>query len=431
MSVAIAVLSLTSCNDYDSAAIGYEEVDVQPSKTTASAPELKSEWKLKEVINVGQHDDNVFVYQDNLYRSLFTRSLGWNGGDIQASFKVNDGTVAFLYRDGYYGKVDDATRARVNSNLVRNGILMLTSDNGTLSEPSPKDLYSLNDYVQTVDANAADYYNGVPLAASSKSAYHVWPGVACLYNGQIQVQWVSYRTSLGRRDESSIYTYSLNGKPSDSGFLKLKSTLQPLFSNLIGYDDYLWQDDDGHNYIYCTYILSGISGVLVARTATHDLSSEWEYCVRNTDGQIVWTKTIPTATITAAGEVALRSNMLENNGACQHPQVIKKGSFYYLIGQSYPNLADVRIWRSATPYGPFEDAKSLFVVPESVTKKGNVYYNELSRVVLHPALSRSGELVFSTVQTAPTDKENFDYPGSADYVTPMFYRVYNWESLFE
>ncbi len=429
--IAFAAMSLTACNDYNTAAIDYEEVDVEPSKTTAKAPELKDDWQMKQVINIGQHDDNVFVYRDNLLNGVFSRTLGWTGGEIQSSVKMSDGSLAFIVRDNYFGVVNADTRARTSGNFVRNGILMLTTDNGTLSEPSSKDLYCLNNCVQTTDPEAENYYYGEPIMKHTSSTYHYWPGVACAYNGKLQVQWTAYRSSLGRRDVSNICTYSTHGKPADSGYLQEESRLDPLFKNYIAYDDCLWQDEDGHNYMYCSYLLSGINGVLVARTATHDLTSEWEYCILDTNGEITWTKNIPTATATTACDEALRSNMLEQNAGCQHPQVMKKGDYYYLVGQSYQNQNDVRIWRSKTPYGPFKDVKTLFVVPETVNKPGNQFYNTLTRVVLHPALSRDGELVMSTAQTAPATDDNFTYKGSADYVKPNFYRVYNWESLFE
>ncbi len=429
--IALAAMSLVACNDYDTAAIGYEEVEVTPSNTTAEEPELAGNWQLKKIINIGQHDDNVFVYRDNLLNSVFSQTLGWNGGEIQSSVKMSDGSLAFIVRDSYFGTVDGKTRARTDGNFVRNAILVLTTDNGTLSEPSAKDLYCLNNYMQTTNPDDPNYYYGEPLKKHTSSTYHYWPGVACTYNGKLQVQWTAFRSSLGRRDNSSVYTYTTNGKPSDNGYLQEESSLDPLFKNYIAYDDCLWQDEDGHNYMYCSYLLSGINGVLVARTATHDLASEWEYCIIDTNGEITWTKNIPTATATTASDEALRSNMLEQNAGCQHPQVMKKGDYYYLIGQSYQNQNDVRIWRSKTPYGPFKDVKHLFVVPETVSKLGNQYYNTLTRVVLHPSLSRNGELVMSTAQTAPTTDDNYNYTGSADYVKPNFYRIYNWESLFE
>ena len=52
-------------------------------------------------------------------------------------------------------------------------------------------------------------------------------------------------------------------------------------------------------------------------------------------------------------------------------------------------------------------------------------------VNLHPHLSRQGELVFSTNTDADTVGDNFDFPGSADLCRPYFYRVFNWESIYD
>lgn len=426
---ALAVLALGSCNDYESTAIDYEQTENAPHSTTATRPTLESAWQLKEVINSGQHNDNVFVYQDNLFNSLFTRTLGWNGGEVQSSVMVPGKGLAFVVRDGFYGSVDASTRARISGNEVRNGLVILTEEHGTLSQPSAEDLHSLNDFVQTDNSSAEDYYNGVPLMKPTNSTLHIWPGIANCYNGKLQMQFTTYRTSLGRRQATDIATYSISN-PGQNGALTEEDIKTAFFTNLIAYDDCLWQDEDGHNYLYCSYLLTGISGVLVARTTTHDLTSPWEFCVTGTDGQMTWTPDMPTATATNASDEALRSNRLEDYGACQHPQVFKKGEWYYLVGQTYSNKLDVRIWRSKTPWGPFQDVKALCVLPGSVDKQGNKYYNELTRVVVHPALSRNGEIVISTAQTAPNKNDNYTYPGSADYVRPYFYRIYNWEQLF-
>lgn len=430
IAIALAALTLSACNDYESTAIDYEQTENEPFSTTATRPTLESSWQLKEVINSGQHNDNVFVYQDNLYNSLFTRTLGWNGGEIQGSVMVPGKGLVFVVRDGFFGTVDAATRARLSGNEVRNGLIILTEDHGTLSQPAAEDLYSLNDFVQTDNAAADEYYEGVPLVMPTNSTLHIWPGVANCYNGKVQVQFTTYRTSLGRRQTTDLATYSI-GKVGENGCLTEESMETAFFTNLIAYDDCLWQDADGHNYMYCSYLLTGISGVLVARTTTHDLTSPWEYCIIGIDGELQWTPDIPTATATNASDEALRSNRLADYGACQHPQVFKQGEWYYLVGQSYPNLQDVRIWRSKTPWGPFEDVKSLCVLPNSVDKQGDKYYNELTRVVVHPALSRNGEIVLSTAQTAPNKKDNYTYPGSTDYARPYFYRIYNWVQLFE
>ena len=52
-------------------------------------------------------------------------------------------------------------------------------------------------------------------------------------------------------------------------------------------------------------------------------------------------------------------------------------------------------------------------------------------VNLHPALSRTGELVFSTNSDADDFWWNFNEPGSADYYRPYFYRVFNWKKVYD
>ena len=103
-----------------------------------------------------------------------------------------------------------------------------------------------------------------------------------------------------------------------------------------------------------------------------------------------------------------------------------------MIGQAVSYGHSVYLYRGETPYGPFTDQKILFNVPYAVDKIGNQYYKNLLRVNLHLELAREGELVFST-NTDPADGfgGNFNAVGSADLYRPYFYRVYNWEKLFE
>jgi len=52
-------------------------------------------------------------------------------------------------------------------------------------------------------------------------------------------------------------------------------------------------------------------------------------------------------------------------------------------------------------------------------------------VNLHPSLSRTGELVFSTNSDPDDFWWNFNEPGSADYYRPYFYRVFNWKKVYD
>jgi len=420
-------LFLLSCNDYDSAAIGYDDAQDDPIHVTAEEPALDAAWQLAPVMNVGQHSDNVFFYRDELYNALFCRTLGWNGGDVVSSAPLAGGQLLWLARDSYFGVVDADTRARLSGATVRSSMLLQRA--GSLTSPVAADLRELNAFIQTSDPSADDYYQAEPLASPVSTKSYLVPALASQRaDGKVQVLYGCYKSSNSRRESTYLATYAIGA----DGTLTEESLQPDMLTNMIGYDSSLLRDDDGHNYLYCTYLLTGISGVLVARTATYDLASTWEYCVRNTDGDIVWTTTAPTvASGITADEVAMRSSMLVDNGACQHPQVLRRGNYYYLVGQSYSNGQDVLIWRSTTPYGPFTDVKTLCVIPSRLEKKGPQTYNALTRVTLLPALSRQGELVLATSQTAPATADNFTYPGSADYVRPYFYRVFNWESLWD
>ena len=72
----------------------------------------------------------------------------------------------------------------------------------------------------------------------------------------------------------------------------------------------IWKDEDGHIYLYVTEN----NRPLVARTTTHDLTSEWEYYIRDLSGNFMWQKMYPTK------EERTRSTIMENNYVCSMPQ---------------------------------------------------------------------------------------------------------------
>ncbi len=113
------------------------------------------------------------------------------------------------------------------------------------------------------------------------------------------------------------------------------------------------------------------------------------------------------------------------------PWVIKKGDTYYMFAQAKWFGREMYIFRSDKPYGPFVDCKRLFGLPDLLDKLGERTYKNLYMVNLHPHLSRNGELVFSTNTDAKDFGDNFNAVGSADFYRPYFYRVYNWEKVYD
>ena len=56
------------------------------------APQIDPDWKL-EYLPHNNANHNVYVYKDKLYDGLFTRTLGWNGGDGVQTIALPGGNV--------------------------------------------------------------------------------------------------------------------------------------------------------------------------------------------------------------------------------------------------------------------------------------------------------------------------------------------------
>ena len=95
---------------------------------------------------------------------LFTRSLGWNGGDGVFTTGLPDGNIFWSFNDSFYGVINE-NRSRGNCSFPRNSIMVQT--------PGEKDenLVWLADYVQTNDPNADRYYQAFTEIHLSKLFY--------------------------------------------------------------------------------------------------------------------------------------------------------------------------------------------------------------------------------------------------------------------
>lgn len=71
--------------------------------------------------------------------------------------------------------------------------------------------------------------------------------------------------------------------------MKLISRNDNFNDHTLGYGDTMWEDEDGHIYLYTTSNYK----VAVARTATRDLGSQWEYYVADPQGNFSWTTQYP------------------------------------------------------------------------------------------------------------------------------------------
>ncbi len=433
---------MASCNDFDP-----EKVDYVTGEGKESLPvnpvDIDPSWELELITNIGQHDRNVFVYKDKKYDNFFTRSLGWNGGDGVQTTLLPDDNAFWSFNDSFYGVVEEPGRIRRSNNFPRNTIMVQTG------ESSDDDFVWLVDYIQTTDPNADCYYQaythlrhpwGEKTQAEldkgeSDQHYLYWAGDATVYNDPVrgnimQMLWGAVDNTNSnnymRWFGTALAEYSLVGKPGDPDYLKLISIDHDLFNNSSGYGSSLFEDKDGHTYLYCDYGFDSnwVYNILVARTETHDLRSEWSYYIRGLDGEFQWQTTYPT------DDEKQRSTIQDGNYMTT-PWVFEKNGKYYLIGQQQFFGHNIYISEGDTPYGPFTNQKVLFAVPYTLDKLGEQYYNNLYMVNLHPHLSRTGELVFSTNTDCSNFWDNYNRVGSADFYRPYFFRVFNWESLFQ
>lgn len=410
-------------------------------------PDIKPEWDL-ELMPDATRSGAAVAYKDWKYNKLFTRTRGWNGGDGVLTVGLPDGSVFWTFNDSFYGRVNAADRSRGDCNFPRNSVMLQKATDGVLGE-TEDDLIWLADYVNWTDPSAERYFHSRThlrhpdgektvdeiLAGDIDQDRVYWSGDGTIYDGKLQMLWMGTASKELRALGTSIATYSLDGTipegyyldaipdylPKKGNYLYREKVTHQINDNAVSYGSTLCEADDGHTYLYGT---NGY-GVLVARTATHDLYSKWQYYVRPEEGSdFVWQDEYPTA------EQMERSQIMENNYACSMPWVFKDGDYYYMTAQGPYFAREVYIYRSKTPYGPFGEKRLLFVLPGELDKLGPTAYHWLYMVNLHPALSRAGELVFTTNSDPDDFWKNFNDPGSADYYRPFFYRVFDWKSLF-
>lgn len=422
-------LLLAACNDYDAAYTPYEETE--DDVFTITPPAIDPSWELVLVSNVGQHDENVFVYKDKKYDNLFTRTLGWNGGSGGKSTMLPDGNILWSFNDSYFGVVDPATRARENCRIPHNSLMLQTQKDGKTGEEMANLEWKAT-YIQTDNPEAEGYYQAythiIPSAAGEEDEetlpntdVYYQAGDAVVIGDKIQLLWHLVDKTQSQSETAwngtCLAVYDFNGN--------LIEKQEDFSADMVGYGTTMLEDGD---YIYLYASENGRP--LVARALRSEgLKSGWQYYIRNTvTGTFEWIDTYPTE------DERMRSFIVEN-GIGLSPWVFKKGDSYYMVMQHTSKDIvyghNVDIYRSDSPCGPFTDQKTLFTVPYTVDKIGNQYYADVTNINLHPELSREDELVFSVSTSANMDGDNFTYPGSADFTRPYFFRIFNWESLYK
>lgn len=443
---AMGCWGFVACDDYDIVETAYDEgMQTNPAREGATPPSIDADWQLELIPDVGRQADNLFVYKDLKYNQMFSRRLGWNGGIGGISTLLPDGSVLWAFNESYYGVVDADTHARLSGNMPLNALLVQRASGGKLGETAD-DLVALADYVEWNDASAEKYLWGRTYLRhpngnktdeqiangeiDSGRAYYI--GAASTATGKLQMIWEALTTMNGLIDGITLTTHSLSGAMPANRYITLLPDYMPQAGDFLyqeGKTEYLLKGatffgqaicdgGDGHLYLYA---VKG-NNLHVARTKTLDLSSEWEYYIRNaTTGVMEWQTAFPST------EELTRSSIIDNGYVVVLPTVFREGNTYYMVSQGAVNATEVYIYTATSPVGPFGNQKLLFNLPSFIDKVGITTYNAIGQVCVHPELSRNGELVISACTKVNASANNFNYAGSADFTRPYFFRIFNWK----
>lgn len=418
-------------------------------------PTLDKDWNLVLMDGSTREGSGVYAYKDKRYDGLFTRNRGWNGGDGVLTVGLPNGDVFWTFNDSFYGVVGN-NRARGSSSFPRNSVMLQRNENGFPGENTSDQVWLAN-YVNWTDASADRYFQcrthlRHPLATLSAASiqkgdidsdYLYWSGDGVVYDGKLQMLWfgVDNRNGGMKSISAAIATYSLDGTipqgyylsdipdylPKQGNYLYMENVEHGIDYHGTAYGSTLWEDADGHNYLYAS---GDNSTTLVARTATHDLHSAWQYYVKAADGSSwSWQDAFPDSLTRA------RSSIVSDGTGLMLPWVFKDSSdptdeWYYLLSQQAIFSKTVYIFRARTPYGPFEEKSILCRMPSTLDKLGTQTFQHTYMVNIHPELSRQGEIVLTTNTDTSSFWDNFNADGSADFYRPYFYRVFGWKKLF-
>jgi hypothetical protein len=438
LALALGAVALTGCTDaLDPLPLTYKE------DPNFAAPHIQDAWNLEDISDMAA--DRVYAYKDHTYDDLFTRTLGWNGGDGVQTTLLPDGNLFWTFNDSFYGVVDAETRARGACSFPRNSTMVQAVDpeTGALGERD-EFLHWLASFVQTTNPNADRYYQARthirhPQATLSDADiqrgeidqnYLYWAGDGTIVDGKLQQLWMGVNTP-GNGDMLPLNTclaiYSLEGQPGDESYLKMESADHNFIpDNPYGYGSTLWEDEDGHTYLYSTCGTGEWlqNAAICARSKTHDLRSGWEYYVPNDLGEMVWQEEYPS-------QLQAQNSSIAPGVTLSLPWVFKYGDYYYMTAQAFPYGKELLILRGEHPYGPFTDSHVLLKFSDKLDKIGVQEYQNLYMFHLHWGLSREDELVISTNSDTANFWDNFNAIGSADFYRPFFYRIFKWQRVFD
>ncbi len=368
-----------------------------PSVALAQEVDLNQE-PIKDLyfdwIGAAPSNNQVGVYRDITYWNLFAmRQKGWNGGSGCKSLPLPDGNVLWTFADSYFGRISEFRERKQYNNRPHNAAQVQLQMREHYGED---DFLTLNEYISTSQNYPMYYYKGKdwvrhPEAKLSQElidegyiddAHYLKPedGTLVKSSGEPRLQQIfaSYNKD-GERDGTYIVEFGIQGEPAQNGYLmELSKVKMPYVADY----GHAILEDGGRNYLYGTVRASSTSGnywVICARTQSRSLFSQWEYYIKNDEGEYSWQTELPTLE-------QVRKSKISGVTKAYNPSVFKYGDRYYLLSQLGPG-GSIQISEGENPWGPFKIQKVLYSVRKDEAVADGVF--------AHPQLSRMGELVLS------------------------------------
>jgi hypothetical protein len=330
------------------------------------------------------------VLPDTVYNRFFVRNSGWNGGDGAYSVLLPDDRILWTFGDTFFGPVD--------SGRVRNGDKNVMVRNSAMIQES-EEIHSFKSLNQGFQKETKTL---IPYKDFNEQEHWYWPLDATVCNNKLQMVLMHMKKigegMWGFASESvDLAVFSLPE-------LKPENLIYNVTNGEKSFGSAIWEDDDGFTYLYGSSGNGMETRLHVARAPKGDLTQKWQFW----NGE-EW--------LPESSDFAIHKNVSSMFS------IWKEGNKYYLLTQETFLGRKIFLFESDSPLGPFTNQKLLYEVPEEHGAGSMFSYN----AIVHPELSKSGELVVSYSKNPNNFWDNFTQPGSADKYLPVFIRIKNWK----
>ncbi|GAB3908911.1 hypothetical protein GCM10028803_45510 [Larkinella knui] len=329
---------------------------------------------------------------DEQYNHFFTRYDGWTGGDGVYSTRLPDGRIVWTFGDTFLGLVkSDRTRLASQNEMVRNAVMIQTGETfdsfKTLNQGASTPKAGQTYFTHAKQKGGKDWY---------------WPLDATVYNVKLQVL-------LSHIEKTGSGAWDFKNASIDIAICSLTTgTVEKIIANKYqgpwGYGGAVCEAADGYTYLYGVIHGNLTTNVVVARAPKGDLTGNWQYWNGSQWGS-------------QPNDYSIYKD------ASDQFSVFQSGTRYYLFTQEIVFGRRLFLSESSSPIGPWTAKRLLYTVPPE-QGTGKVFtYNAL----VHPELSRNGDLMISYCVNATDFADHFNSPGSADRYRPYFIRVKDWQ----